>query len=109
MKVFDWRGKNWRQRAMLILTIVVVVALASHPELRLFVPIIDTLGLDLLLLVMSVQVIDFIKPLLFATHRYVVVPVVTRSFAVFVFFFGYIGPYVSALILTSYYRRRVTT
>ena len=100
MKLFDSREKSWRQRVMLVLTIVLVVVLASHPELRLFLPLVDALGLDLLLLLIGVQFLDFVRPLLSIVGRHVLLPLVDRIYSLTLFFFGMAGPYVDARVAT---------
>jgi hypothetical protein len=98
MKLFDWREKSWRHRAILLLTVIVVVALASHPELRLFLPLIDALGLDLLVLLISAQAVDFVRPWLLIAYRHFVLPVVAKAFALIIYFLGMAGPYVDARV-----------
>ena len=100
MKLFDWRNKSWRERIMLILTIIVVVVLASHPELRLFLPLVDALGLDLLLALMGAQFLDYMRPLLYMLHHNIVLPSAVRLYSLIIFFFGIAGPYLDARIAT---------
>jgi hypothetical protein len=100
MKIFDWRKKHWYRQAMLVLTIILVVVLASHPELRLLLPIIDAMGLDLLLLLISAQFLDYVRPWLHAVHRTVIGPLAKRVYALAIFLFGTAGPYVDAQVFT---------
>ena len=67
--LFNWRQKSLRQQIILVLTLVVVVVLASHPELRLFLPLVDALGLDLLLLLIGAQFLDYARPIFFELNR----------------------------------------
>jgi len=91
MKLFKWREKTWWQRSVLILTVIVVVVLASHPELRLFLPLVDALGLDLLLLLMGAQFLDYVRPGLALARSYLVQHHVFRIHSVFLQFFFNIG------------------
>ena len=91
MKLFKWREKTWWQRGVLILTVVVVVILASHPELRLFLPLVDALGLDLLLFLMGAQFLDYVRPWVAMAHRYVVQNHVFRLHSLFLLFFYNVG------------------
>ncbi|WP_433854038.1 hypothetical protein [Stenotrophomonas nitritireducens] len=49
--------KLWR-RIFQILTWLLILAFISHPELRLLVPLLDSLGLELLLGLMGLQLLD---------------------------------------------------
>ena len=100
MKLFNWREKSWRQRAFWLLTVLVVVVLASHPELRLFLPLVDALGLDLLMLLIGVQLLDFIKPGLVIAHRQFARPLAVRAYSLVLYFLGIAGPYVDARVAT---------
>jgi len=86
---------------MFLLTIVLVVVLASHPELRLLLPLVDALGLDLLLLLVSAQLIDYVMPLLFIIRRSVVSPLANRSYSLAIYSLGIMGPYVEARLSVS--------
>lgn len=99
MKVFEWRKKGWYRQAIFVLTIVLVVVLASHPELRLLLPLVDALGLDLLLLLISAQFMDYARPFLYTVHRSIVLPLAKRSYSLAIYFFGIMGPYVEAQVL----------
>lgn len=99
---FQWRQKSLRQQVMLVLTIVVVIALASHPELRLFLPLIDALGLDLLLLLIGAQFLDYARPFLFTLNRLVMAPLARKFYSSVIYFFGIMGPYLDARV--SIYR-----
>ena len=109
MKLFDWRGKNWHQRVFLILTIAVLVVLASYPELRAFLPLIDALGLDLLLLLMGAQLVEYLRPLLLAAHAQLIRPVSERLYSLLLFLFGMAGPYVDARLATYCLARDTAT
>jgi hypothetical protein len=109
MKLFDWREKSWRQRVMLALTIVVVVVLASHPELRLFLPLVDALGLDLLLLLIGMQFLDYVRPSLSIAKRHILLPLADKVYSLTLFLFGMAGPYVDARVAACRLSRKSAT
>lgn len=55
MRLPDLQCKTWRGRFWAVATILLVVLLAAHPELRLLVPLLDAIGLDVLLSLMGLQ------------------------------------------------------
>ena len=57
----DWKKAKWRQRFFAILTLLFVVSLMAHPELRLLAPLIDALGVDVLIALMSAQFLTFLS------------------------------------------------
>jgi hypothetical protein len=59
-----WRKKSWRERTVLILTTLVSLVLISHPELRIFLPLLDALGLELLVAVLGAQCTAALTPML---------------------------------------------
>ncbi len=94
MNLFNWREKTNRQRVFLILTIVVTVMLVSHPELRLLLPLIDALGLELLLVLMGGQLLDYLRPALHVLRDKAVRPLASAMYSVVLFFFGIAAPQV---------------
>ena len=94
---------------MLMLTVVLVIVLASHPELRLFLPLLDALGLDLLLLLISMQFLDYARPLALMAHRSVLLPLASALYGAVLFFFGMMGPYVDARVATCRQWRNTAT
>ena len=104
--LFNWRQKSLRQQIILVLTLVVVVVLASHPELRLFLPLVDALGLDLLLLLIGTQFLDYARPIFFEFNRLVLAPLASKFYSFAIFFFGIMGPYVDARVSTCRHTRR---
>ena len=90
------KNKTWRQRIFLILTVIVIVMLLMHPELRIFLPLLDALGLELLLAIMLSQAIEFFRPGFYLFIRHVARPSATKLYALVLFFFGFAGPYVEA-------------
>jgi len=53
-----FRNRNVWKRVFQILTWLLILAFISHPELRLLLPLLDTLGLELLLGLAGLQVLD---------------------------------------------------
>ena len=53
-----FKNRNAWKRAFQILTWLLILAFVSHPELRLLVPLLDSLGLELLLGLAGLQVLD---------------------------------------------------
>ncbi len=53
-----FRNRKLWKRAFQILTWVLILAFVSHPELRLLVPLLDALGLELLLGLAGLQLLD---------------------------------------------------
>jgi hypothetical protein len=90
------RDKGWQRRAFLIFTVIVVLLLASHPELRVFIPLIDVMGLDVLMLVVGLQLWDYARPFMLAMYSGWLRPASSRAYSLLLFFFGYAGPYVDA-------------
>ena len=95
---------------MAILTVVVIVLLAAHPELRLMIPLVDSLGLDLLLVLMSAQILDVCKaqvmPLLYWLHRNLLPPLAGALHRWFPFFYGAEGQFVTARVALYLHPRK---
>jgi len=53
-----FRNRKLWKRVFQILTWLLILAFFSHPELRLLVPLLDSLGLELLLGLMGLQLLD---------------------------------------------------
>ncbi len=104
MKIFDWKNPLWRKQFWTVLTVLLIIVLASHPELRLLVPFIDAFGLDLFLVLIGGQIWAYSKPLLHGLYRHIVLPTARKGYSVLIFFFGYMGPYVDANISTRLQR-----
>lgn len=92
MKRFNWRDKTRRQRVFLMLTIVVTVMLVSHPELRLLLPLIDALGLELLVVLISTQLMNYLRPALHVLHDKLLRPSASRLYCLVLFMFGIAAP-----------------
>jgi hypothetical protein len=86
----------WHGRAVLLATLLAVVLLAAHPELRLFVPVVEALGLDVFLGLIGAQVWAWIHPALGVLHRHGVEPLGRRVFAAGIWWLGMMGPFVGA-------------
>ena len=73
MRRIDWRNPKWRKRAITVLTVILVFCLAAHPELRIMAPLVDALGIDGLIVLLSFQLVSFfsesIKPQLLLIHN----------------------------------------
>ena len=58
---------------MAVLTVILVFLMFAHPELRLLAPVVDSLGLDMLIALTSVQLVDafstYLKPQLLLIHE----------------------------------------
>jgi len=63
MKWLDWTNSSWRRRAFLLATTVLIIGVASNPELAALVPVLDALGLDVLLYLMGTRLILAFKDL----------------------------------------------
>lgn len=98
MKIFEWRKNQWYRYAMIVMTVVAVIVLAANPEFRLLLPLVDALGLDLLLLIMGAQLFDSLKPLLNVLRNRVAAPLVKNLWSVVVYFLGVAGPYADARV-----------
>lgn len=93
-----WLNKTWRQRIFLILTVIAIVMLMMHPELRIFLPLLDALGLELLLAIMLSQAMEFVRPGFYLFVRHVARPSAAKLYALMLFLFGFAGPYVDAWV-----------
>ena|SRR5687768_1550538 len=90
----------WRRRLVLAATILAVVLLAAHPELRLFVPFVDALGLDVIAMLVGAQAWQHARPVLQRLHRGVGLPIARKAYAAGIWVLGMDGPYVHAWIST---------
>ena len=98
MKLFTLREGDWQRYAWLFATALVVVVLASHPELRVLIPVIDVMGLDVLALLVGSQLWEYARPFLHLAQAKLVLPLAKRTYAIMLFFFGYLGIYVDAAV-----------
>ncbi len=102
MNFLNWRDKKWRKHAMAILTAVVLLMIVSHPELRLLFPLIDAIGLDVLITLLSVQFIslfsDYAKPSLLLLYDEALLPLAGKCHGLLMFFTGTFGHYLTVKI-----------
>jgi hypothetical protein len=90
----------WRRRLVLAATILAVVLLAAHPELRLFVPFVDALGADVFVMLVGAQLWHYARPLLHRLHHGVALPLARNAYAGAIWLLGMAGPYVHARVST---------
>lgn len=81
---------------MLAATILVVVLLAMHPELRLLAPLVDLLGIDVLVLLVGAQAWDLAGPAAILLRDRFAFPVLRRAYRLGIFMLGCMGTYVDA-------------
>jgi hypothetical protein len=60
MKWTGWKHRTLRRRVLGIASLLLVLALVAHPELRLLVPLLDAAMLDVLLALFSAQLLVFL-------------------------------------------------
>ena len=94
----------WRRRLFLGATILAVVLLSAHPELRLFVPIVDAFGIDLFVLLVGAQLWDYARPMAHWARDQVALPAAREAYDFAILMFGCMGPYVDARISTRFGR-----
>ena len=85
---------NLRRYGLAILTVALTVLLATHPELRLLVPVIDALGLDVFLLLCGAQALSWGNAALQLYGR----PLLRTLYRALLYFLGIAGPGVDALV-----------
>ena len=86
------RNKRWLNRLILFATVIVILSIASHPELRLLVPVMDVLGLDVFILVVGFQSWSVVRPLAVWVFTRAVLPMCSAFYRTLLFMFGYMGP-----------------
>ena len=64
------KTRNWRGRAAALLTTVVILCIVSNPELATLVPVLDALGLEVLLALFSAQLIVIFSDVLLPYARH---------------------------------------
>jgi hypothetical protein len=102
------RNDRWRDGIVWLATVVVFVLLASHPELRLILPFIDAVGLDLFLLLLGSQLWSHLKPAAATLYASVMAPVGRAAYRGSIFLCGCIGPYVHARLCLRFAPLRAT-
>jgi hypothetical protein len=98
MKILEWRHKAWFRTLLMVLTVVATVLLAAHPELRLLLPVLDGLGLDLLVLLVGGQLLHFARPPLELLWWRVLEPLARGSYRAFIYSLGFMGPYLDGAL-----------
>ena len=94
----------WRKRLVLAATIAVVIALCAHPELRLFAPVVDALGVDIFAVLVGAQLWEFARPMLAWLRDRVALPLARKAYALAIFLLGMMGPYVDASLAARFGR-----
>jgi hypothetical protein len=72
---------DWREWTLSAVTMTLVVLFACHPELRLLIPLIDVVGIDVFAVLLGAQAWGYLKPPLAKLHVAVLVPVMRRFFS----------------------------
>jgi hypothetical protein len=88
----------WRGRLVLVASILAIVLLAAHPELRLFVPFLDAIGLDVFVMLVGAQLWQYAGPLLQRLHVDLGLPVAWKIYAIGIWLLGMMGPFVHAWV-----------
>lgn len=99
MQKFKWRKERWYRCSIAVATVLAIVALASHPELRLLLPLVDVLGLDIFIFLIGSQVFTFVQPLASSFYRAILRPALRRVFSLAMFLLGVSGPYPEAHVM----------
>lgn len=99
MQIFEWRKERWYRYLVAVSTIIAIAVLASHPELRLLLPLVDALGLDLFVLLVGSRVLTFLQPLASLFYRAILRPALHRAFSLAMFLLGVSGPYPEAHVM----------
>ena len=103
-----WRQKTLRQRITLLATLALVILLLAHPELRLLAPLVDALGVDMLLLLMASQLHEALRPALIQLGE-LSLPVLAAAYALCLFLLGIVGPYLDGQLRTAFRRPPLPT
>lgn len=90
------QSPNWRRQGLVLLTLVVMLLFAAHPELRLLIPIVDALGVDVMFMLCGAQVLTCSQ----AALRSVALPLFGKIYAGMIYFLGISGPGVDASVRT---------
>ncbi len=93
---------NWYKWAMAAMTVVLVVLLASHPELRLLIPFIDAFGIDLFAMLVGAQIWAYSKLGLLKIYRSLALPATQKIYALTIYFLGIAGPYADETFHTRF-------
>jgi hypothetical protein len=90
MRFLAWRNDSRIRTILIVLTVIATIALAAHPELRLLVPVVDSLGLDLMVLLLGSQLLEFARPML--------QPLASVAWRSVVYMLGILGPYLDGAL-----------
>jgi hypothetical protein len=93
-----------RKRLVLAATIAVVILLCAHPELRLFAPVVDALGVDLFAVLVGAQLWMIAAPVLRWSRDRIGLPLARPAYASGIFMLGMMGPYVDARVAARFGR-----
>jgi hypothetical protein len=85
---------RWRRYGLAALTFVVLALFVSHPELRLLVPIIDAIGLDVLCVLCGAQMLSSCG----SAFRLYGLPSLRRLYSGLLYFLGIAAPGVDAFV-----------
>ena len=96
-----------RERVFAIATVIVIVLIASHPELRLLVPLVDVMGIDVLVTLVAIQSFAAIKPFVVEFYCRAVLPILKFLYRAVIYSFGCMGPYVDARAVAHLSKVRV--
>lgn len=96
MQIFEWRKERWYRYLVVVATVLAIAVLASHPELRLLLPLVDALGLDLLVLLIGSQVSMLVQPVVSSFYQATLLPALRKAFSLAMFVLGVSGPYPEA-------------
>src|SRR5690606_27894519 len=88
--------------AMAAMTVILVVLLASHPELRLLIPFVDAFGIDLLAMLAGAQIWSYVSPVLLKIYKLLVLPAAQKIYTLTIYFLGIAGPYVDETFRTRF-------
>ena len=106
MQIFEWRKERWYRYLVVVATVIAIAVLASHPELRLLLPLVDAFGLDLFIFLVGSQVYTFVQPLASSFYRAILLPALHRAFSLAMFLLGISGPYPEAHVVMTRPLRR---
>jgi hypothetical protein len=110
MKWFTWTSSGWRPRAIFLITTILFVCIASNPELSALIPVIDALGLDVLMYLFAAQLSVLVGGLLWPLVRCKVerIGMVAARFALHAFI-AFMGGYLRQLLWHTRLVGSVTT
>ena len=93
--------RGWREQLLLIATLVAFAVLASHPALRLLLPLLDAVGLDLFLVLFGGPLWYYAAPVLLGAWHHVLRPCARHGYRATLFVLGITGPYAEACVAAT--------